>query len=254
MSERPLCCICLEDFTLPVAPPCGHVFCLSCIGDYWRVQELCVCPLCKTCYKTRPQLQILHTSSSECGEGECDAELVPLRPGMVPCDLCPSPRAAVKSCVTCLRSFCPLHLQPHYQDAELGRHLLVGVVKNLEGALCAVHGRRLERFCKTDQTCICAVCAQTDHRGHRSVTVKREAAKKKVQLLHKQTKLAQTMQERLKEMEELKATTEIPNKDVILEVEGELCELQKRLERIEQLLHTEQSLHFIQRVLLTAPL
>ncbi|KAK7910362.1 hypothetical protein WMY93_015046 [Mugilogobius chulae] len=253
MSQHSLCCICLENFSGPVTLPCGHVFCLSCIGDFWRLQGQCLCPLCKTCFQTRPQLQILE--SSECEQEESDKNLPPLRCGEVPCDLCSTPRPAVKSCVTCLSSYCPLHLQPHYQDAELGRHLLVNVVKNLEGPLCKAHGRRLERFCRTDQTCICALCAQSDHRGHHTISVKREAAKKKSQLLRKRTKVAQTMQDRRRRMEELlKLNTDILNKEQILELEEEVCELQTRQEQMDQLLQTEDSLHFIQRFLLTAPL
>ncbi|XP_072315087.1 E3 ubiquitin-protein ligase TRIM47-like [Eucyclogobius newberryi] len=253
MSER--CCICLENFTGPVPLPCGHVFCLSCIGDYWRVRGQSLCPLCKTCFETRPRLQILETSASGCEETDENPACgpAPLRSGEVPCDLCPSHRPAAKSCLACLTSYCAVHLRPHYQDAELARHPLVDVAKNLEGPMCGAHGRRLERFCRTDRTCICAMCARGDHRGHRTVSVQREAAKKKVQLLRKRTKLAQTTHDRLREMEALKATAAIQKKELILELEEELCELQSRQGQMDRLLQTEGAVHFIQRCLLTPP-
>uniref|UniRef100_A0AAV2KMC4 Uncharacterized protein n=1 Tax=Knipowitschia caucasica TaxID=637954 RepID=A0AAV2KMC4_KNICA len=253
MSNSPQCCICLEAWTRPVALPCGHLFCLSCIGDYWRIQGQCVCPLCKVFFKTRPQLQVLETSSSKCdGEENRDGGPVPLRSGEVPCDHCSS--AALRSCVSCLSSFCPLHLQPHYQDAELGRHRLVEVVRNLDGPLCKAHGRKLEQFCRTDQTCLCTMCATSEHRGHRVVTVKREAARKKAHLSRRRSRLAQTIQERLMQLKELRLNTDVQSKDVVVSLEEQLTEQQQRLEHMEQLLQTEDSLSFIQRFLLMAPL
>lgn len=257
MSDLPKCCICLEVFSRPTPLPCAHVFCLSCIGEYWRLQGQCVCPLCKTCFQTRPQLRVLEPDFCHGGDGDGYQvqNTAPLRSGEVPCDPCTVPRLALKSCVDCLASYCDLHLQPHYQDAELGRHLLVDVEKNLEGPLCKVHGKQLERFCRTDQSCICATCAQTDHRGHHTNTVKREAMRKKVQLKRRRSRLTQTLQERLRELEELKSTTEMENnKEVTMELEEETAELQRRQEELEQLLQMDDSLHFLQRFLLTAPL
>lgn len=253
MSDLPKCCICLEVFTRPAPLPCGHVFCLSCIGEFWRVQEQCLCPLCKACFETRPRLKVL--CDEEHGVESPVQSASPLRAGEVPCDLCPVPRLALRSCVECLASYCDFHLQPHYQDAELGRHLLVSVVKNLEGPVCKVHGRQLERFCRTDQTCICATCAQTDHRGHQVITVKKEAMRKKVQLKRKRTRLTQMLQERLRETEKLNVNCEMENnKELLMELEEESAELQRRLDQVEQLLQMDDSLHFLQRHLLTAPL
>lgn len=257
MSDSPKCCICLDVFSRPTPLPCGHVFCLSCIGEYWRVQGQCLCPLCKACFTTRPQLRVLETSFCDGEEGDgCQVQsAAPLRVGEVPCDFCTVPRLALRSCMECLASYCDFHLQPHYQDAELGRHLLVDVVKNLEGPVCKAHGRQLELFCRTDQTCICAVCAQTDHRGHHTITVKREAMRKKVQLKRKRARLAQMMQERLSEVEELKLTTERQNnKELMIELEEDTAELQRRQDQVDQLLQMDDSLHFLQRFLLTAPM
>lgn len=273
MSDGPKCCICLDDFTNPVSVPCGHCFCLSCIGEYWRVQGACQCPLCKACFSTRPQLRTLETDFSSCDGNVCaenqlqtrpdppqtpDQSPVPLRAGEVSCDLCPVQCPAVKSCVECLASYCEFHLRPHYQDPAFERHLLVNVVKNLAEPVCRLHGKQLQQFCRTDQTCICAMCARTDHRGHHVISIKREATKKKVQLKRRRTKLQQKIQERLCEVEKLESTTtgqtQSHSKELIKELVEDISELQTRNDELERLLQTEDSLHFLQRFLLTASL
>lgn len=47
--------------------------------------------------------------------------------------------------------------------------------------LCPVHLNGLEFFCRTDNTCICSLCAETaEHRGHNVIPAKREWHIKKV--------------------------------------------------------------------------
>ncbi|XP_029944253.1 E3 ubiquitin-protein ligase TRIM47-like [Salarias fasciatus] len=196
VSALPECCICLDEFTSPASLPCGHRFCLECIGEYWRIHEACQCPLCKAVFPIRPRLKTHSTAQPQ-------GPAAPLKAGEVPCDLCPSKRPAVKSCLVCLASYCGDHLEPHYQDEELGRHLLISVVKNLEDSVCSLHGKQLERFCRSDQTCVCAMCAQTEHRGHHIISIGNEAAKKKVRLKRRRMKLQRMIDERLTEVKKL---------------------------------------------------
>ena len=178
MSEPPHCCICLDEFSRPASLPCGHCFCLGCIGEYWRISKACQCPLCKAFFPSRPQLktdQALHAGALN-KEGD-----LPLKAGEVLCDFCPVKHRAVKSCVKCLASYCAAHLEPHYRSEELGRHLLISVVKNLEDSVCRLHGKQLNRFCRSDRTCICSMCAHTEHRGHHIISISKEATKKKVE-------------------------------------------------------------------------
>ncbi|KAL0970706.1 hypothetical protein UPYG_G00246030 [Umbra pygmaea] len=55
------CAICLEIFVNPASTPCGHSFCMACIGRYWDGAKVCQCPLCKETFKERPDLQINRT-------------------------------------------------------------------------------------------------------------------------------------------------------------------------------------------------
>nr|XP_046176397.1 zinc finger protein RFP-like [Oncorhynchus gorbuscha] len=55
------CSICLDIFINPASTPCGHSFCMACIGRHWDGAKLCQCPLCKETFKKRPDLQINRT-------------------------------------------------------------------------------------------------------------------------------------------------------------------------------------------------
>ncbi|XP_017162852.1 zinc-binding protein A33-like [Poecilia reticulata] len=250
MSTPADCCICRDEFTSPASLPCGHSFCLECIGEYWRISESCQCPLCMAVFPKRPQLKTERTES----------EAEPLKAGEVPCDVCPSRRAAVRSCLACLASYCSAHLEPHYQREDLGRHLLVSVAKNLEDSVCRLHGRKLEKFCRSDRTCICATCAKTEHRGHHVVSVNKEAAKNKTKLKRRRLKLQQEIQEKLSVAEDAERTAglhggELPaelwvqTRKLVKQLEEEISELQERNAELEQLLQTEDNLHFLQRFL-----
>ncbi|CAI5671865.1 unnamed protein product [Oreochromis niloticus] len=251
MSDPPNCCICLDEFTSPVSLPCGHVFCLGCIGEYWKINEACQCPLCKASFPTRPKLktdQTLRTVEASS----------PLKAGEVPCDSCSAKRPAVKSCLVCMASYCTTHLEAHYQNEELGRHLLVSVVKNLEDSVCKLHGKKLEKFCRSDRACICAMCAQTEHWSHNIISISREASKKKVSLKRRRKKLQQEVQDRLGEAEEIKLTVDLSGQSPKEEwqtnkereqLEEEIVELQRRNAELEQLLKIEDDLLFLQRSL-----
>lgn len=49
-----------------------------------------------------------------------------------------------------------------------------------DAPLCPEHQRVLEFFCRTDQTCGCAVCMEGEHHGHQVIPAKREWLIKKV--------------------------------------------------------------------------
>ncbi|XP_076119238.1 fibronectin-like isoform X1 [Alosa pseudoharengus] len=85
-------------------------------------------------------------------------------PGGVLCAVCP--KRAFKSCVTCMASFCEIHVRPHYTAPALQRHKLVEATEDLEQRLCPRHYRQLELYCKTDQTAICVLCMAVEHIGH----------------------------------------------------------------------------------------
>ncbi|KAM6949163.1 uncharacterized protein FYW47_015555 [Aplochiton taeniatus] len=252
-AEHGFFAISKSGFQHPVSIPCGHRFCLGCIGEYWRFHGACECPLCKVCFPVRPRLDIQH--SGNLGDGKSP----PLRAGEVACDVCPEKRQALRSCLVCLASYCEVHLQPHYQDTALGRHQLVSVAKNLEDSVCRLHGKKLDRFCRSDQTCVCYMCVQNEHRGHRVVAVSKEAKNKKVKLKRSTTRLQQMILEQQKKVDDMRhsvahteATGEKQNEaraqadKVIYHLEQEISELQRRSTELEQLSYNEDHLHLLQ--------
>ncbi|MGH0173767.1 UNVERIFIED_CONTAM: hypothetical protein FKN15_066291 [Acipenser sinensis] len=96
-------------------------------------------------------------------------------PGDVSCDFCTGRKfKAVKSCLTCLASYCETHVKPHYEGAAFKRHKLINAIGNLEQKLCAEHQKVLEVFCRTDQTCICWRCTDEEHKSHDTVSAEAE--------------------------------------------------------------------------------
>ncbi|MBN3285821.1 TRI29 protein, partial [Polyodon spathula] len=130
-------------------------------------------------------------------------------PGDVSCDFCTGRKfKAVKSCLTCLASYCETHVKLHYEGAAFKRHKLINATGNLEQKLCAEHQKVLEVFCRTDQTCICLLCADKEHRSHDTVSTETERTGKQKQLGETQREIQQRIQERLKEVKELKQAVE----------------------------------------------
>ncbi|MGH0147689.1 UNVERIFIED_CONTAM: hypothetical protein FKN15_011337 [Acipenser sinensis] len=203
-KEQFVCSVCLEILKEPVTVPCGHSFCTGCIKKVWDQAEGTAaaaaaataaagsysCPQCRALFFPRPVLgrntmlaevvEKLRKSPRGGGEG--------LKPGPaaagsggeeVPCDFCTGTHSkALKSCLVCLASYCETHLQPHLDKAALRRHRLIHPVRDFEGKLCESHQRVLEVFCRTDQTCICALCTSEEHASHTTVFAEKERTEK----------------------------------------------------------------------------
>ncbi|MGH0182315.1 UNVERIFIED_CONTAM: hypothetical protein FKN15_025078 [Acipenser sinensis] len=127
-------------------------------------------------------------------------------PGDVPCDFCTGRKfKAVNSCLTCLTSYCETHVKPHLEVAAFKRHTLIEAAGNLEQKICDEHQKVLEVFCRTDQTCICVLCIDKEHKSHDTVSAE---AGRQEKLGETQTQLELRIQERLRELEELKQAVE----------------------------------------------
>ncbi|XP_006750169.1 tripartite motif-containing protein 29-like [Leptonychotes weddellii] len=99
------------------------------------------------------------------------------------CDSCiGNKQKAVKSCLVCQASFCEPHLKPHLEGAAFRDHKLLEPIRDFEARKCPLHGKTMELFCQTDQTCICYLCMFQEHKNHSTVTV--EEAKAEKETLH----------------------------------------------------------------------
>ncbi|XP_058872392.1 E3 ubiquitin/ISG15 ligase TRIM25-like [Acipenser ruthenus] len=182
-KDRFNCSVCQEILKDPVIIPCGHSYCMGCIKNCWdQIDHAGVysCPQCRETFTPRPVL-CRNTMLAEVVEELEKTGLNPppaqsyAGPGDVPCDFCTGRKfRAVKSCLMCLASYCETHIKPHYEGAAFKRHKLINAIGNLEQKLCAEHQRVLEVFYETDQTCICLMCTDKEHKSHDTVSTETE--------------------------------------------------------------------------------
>ncbi|CAM4551993.1 unnamed protein product [Leuciscus chuanchicus] len=208
LAEELQCSICLDAFTDPVSTPCGHNFCKSCLNQCWDKSQTYNCPLCKENFRRRPDLKI-NTALREVvllikeKSGQSKSEVL--------CDICDDDikMKALKMCLVCQSSYCQTHLEPHQRVPKLKKHKLIDPVENLEDHICQKHDKPLELFCRDDQTCVCLLCAVTDHRNHNTVSIEEESEERKSQLMKMQTDVQQMIQDRMKRIQDLKSSAKL---------------------------------------------
>lgn len=208
-EEQLLCPICLEVFDHPVSTPCGHNFCMSCITTYWNETLLCQCPVCKDTFYVRPHLKvntfISELTSQFLSLPQARSSGGPEWPGgggggTVPCDVCADlQQEASRSCLNCLTSYCELHLEPHRRVSGLKKHTLVEPLVGLEDKVCRTHARLKTRFCKSDMSLLCDVCAGA-HDDHGVVSVPQAHKEMSVLLVKIRSRAQQLIQDRLQRL------------------------------------------------------
>ncbi|KAL7834313.1 hypothetical protein SRHO_G00285600 [Serrasalmus rhombeus] len=208
------CPVCLDLLKDPVSLPCGHSFCKVCINGYWDQDDqrgVYSCPQCRETFTPRPVLRrnnMLAEVVEKLKKTELRAAPPAPRdagPGDVECDFCTGRKLkAIKSCLTCLASFCETHLKPHSEVPGLKKHKLVKASSQLQEKICSQHDKMIEIYCRTDRSCICYLCTMEEHKGHDTVSAAIERTEKQNQLKEIQSKFQQRIQEKQKEQQELK--------------------------------------------------
>ncbi|KAJ8245167.1 hypothetical protein GJAV_G00274390 [Gymnothorax javanicus] len=208
------CPICLDLLKDPVTIPCGHSFCMRCIQGCWNQDDhtgVYSCPQCRETFTPRPVLRkntmlaevvekLKKTGLQAAPPAHCYA-----RPGDVVCDICTGrKRKAIKSCLECLASYCETHLELHNELHPGNSHNIINATGHLQDNICSQHKKLLEVYCRTDQQCICLLCVMDEHRGHDTVSAAAEKTEKQEQLGATQSKFQQRIQEREKELQDLR--------------------------------------------------
>ncbi|KAJ8377093.1 hypothetical protein SKAU_G00076730 [Synaphobranchus kaupii] len=88
--------------------------------------------------------------------------------------------------------------------AKQQKHNLIEATGNLQEKICSHHDKLLEFYCRTDQQCVCYLCTTDEHRGHDTVSAAAERSKKRKQLWATQSEFQQRIQEREKELQDLR--------------------------------------------------
>ncbi|KAJ8278220.1 hypothetical protein GJAV_G00085220 [Gymnothorax javanicus] len=208
------CPICLDLLKDPVTIPCGHSYCMGCIQGYWNQDDhtgVYSCPQCRQTFTPRPVLgkntmlaevveKLKKTGLQAAPPAHCYAG-----PGDVVCESCTGrKRKAVKSCLVCLASYCETHLKLHTELHPGNTHNIINATGHLQDNICSQHKKLLEVYCRTDQQCICLLCVMNEHRGHDTVSAAAERTEKQKQLGATQSKFQQRIQEREKELQDLR--------------------------------------------------
>ncbi|KAM4612118.1 E3 ubiquitin-protein ligase TRIM21-like [Polymixia lowei] len=288
LEQHLTCSICMEVFEKPVTTVCGHSFCESCLRRNILHNDQ-ACPLCKQHLRKTPEVSIVlrnlvqeFRKTTEKQAGECTGAA-----GEVACDVCTGRKfKAEKSCLVCLASYCPAHLEVHSATGRLKGHRLVEPVENLDERACLTHGLPLDLYSRDEQQCICALCVEE---GQEVVSTLKEWDMKKTKLDNVKTELQQEIRKReqkvkeittclkvckdqlesewweidavfvalviiveeaqkkaLQPLKERRETVEKEAKDLTDELEGEVSKLQKTISDLDDISVLEDHIHFLQ--------
>ncbi|XP_073671020.1 E3 ubiquitin/ISG15 ligase TRIM25-like isoform X2 [Paramisgurnus dabryanus] len=218
-QDQFICSICLDLLKDPVTIPCGHSYCMSCITNCWNQDDQkrnYSCPQCRQTFNTRPDLyknvvfaQMVEMLKKTKLQTDRSA-LSSAGPEDVECDVCTERKyKAVKSCLVCLESYCQTHFERHEDFHPSKRHKLTDATRRLQEMICSQHDKLIEVYCRTDQRCICYLCAMDEHKNHDTVSAAAERTEKQRLLEDKQRKLHQRIQEKEKKLQDLREAVKI---------------------------------------------
>ncbi|KAM7365416.1 hypothetical protein PAMP_016343 [Pampus punctatissimus] len=158
----------------------------------------------------------------------------------VPCDMCKGgQRAAIKSCLVCMSSYCEAHLKPHQTQKALKQHELIPPTGNLAEKICTQHKYLQEFFCRQCKVFVCWLCTSNQHKGHECVSTKAERLEKQKILSDIQAENQQRLKDRQQELKDMKKMMEMMKRSaerVHGDTEQVLLELQRSVERLQELL------------------
>ncbi|XP_062398974.1 E3 ubiquitin/ISG15 ligase TRIM25-like isoform X2 [Sardina pilchardus] len=256
-EESFICPICLDLLKDPAAIPCGHNFCMRCIHSCWDQEDtkrVYSCPLCQHTFHPRPVLYknpLIAEMVEKFRKTRIQAD-PPFDhyagPGDVECDICSGRKLkAVKSCLECVHSYCESHYKAHNELNPGRNHKVVDATGQLQERICAQHGKPLEIFCCTDQSCVCFLCLVNEHKGHNTESTSAGRKEKQTQLGQTQKRFQQRVQKRERELQELRKAVETLKRSAQTAVEGSertftemIRSLERRRSEVKELIRAQE--------------
>uniref|UniRef100_A0A672LW79 Tripartite motif-containing protein 16-like n=1 Tax=Sinocyclocheilus grahami TaxID=75366 RepID=A0A672LW79_SINGR len=235
-----LCAVCQDLLKDPVAIPCGHSYCKSCITDCWDQEDqmrVYSCPQCRQTFSPRPALarntmlvEVVEKLKKRKYSTDCYAGA-----GDVQCDVCTGRKyRAVKSCLVCQESYCQAHFERHEEFHSRKPHKVTEATGRLQEMICQKHKKILEVFCRTDQKCICVLCTMHEHKNHNIVSAAAQWTQKQKQLKKTKKTFQQRIQQREKDLKQLREAVKFNKRSAQTAVEDSeriFTELIRSIER-----------------------
>ncbi|KAM6893495.1 E3 ubiquitin/ISG15 ligase TRIM25 [Xenentodon cancila] len=263
-EEQFNCPVCLDLPNDPVTIPCGHSYCMACIKDFWTKDDpkgIYSCPQCRQTFCPKPSLSrntMLAEAVEQLRKGALKSEVrdsirsarggtssssrskAKVSSSAVLCDMCKDEqRAAMKSCLVCMSSYCEAHLKPHQTKKSLKQHELIPPTSNLAEKICTQHKYLQEFFCRQCKMFVCWLCTSNYHKDHECVSTRAERLERQKLLSEIQGDNQQRLKDREQELKDVKKLMEVTKQSsdkVQKDIENALMELQRSMERLQELL------------------
>ncbi|RXN23853.1 E3 ubiquitin ISG15 ligase TRIM25-like protein [Labeo rohita] len=174
----------------------------------------------------------------------------------VPCDRCTEPKAAVKTCLVCMASFCETHLKPHNMQEKLRSHELIAPTSDLSQKICPEHKYLQEFFCRSCQMYVCWLCTSNQHKGHESVSTQAERNEKQRSSETVQdeadtvlSELQESVQRMLEMLQDVMVSTAQEKlneaQDVVTKLEAEVKQLKKKDGELKEIINCQDNIYFL---------
>nr|XP_046244493.1 finTRIM family, member 86 [Scatophagus argus] len=182
-EETFVCSVCLDMLKDPATLPCGHSYCLACIQNHWDKRDSkgqYSCPQCRQVFSPRPSL----------AKSTVLAEIMEkLRTN------------SLKQSSSAPPSM-PLYLEV-LPDTGPQQGSMYPQLPTVEPRPCPQHNRPLDLFCHEDKECVCEVCYQHGHKGHRVLKPQEERMERQKELVQMQVEVQRRIQETEKKLQEI---------------------------------------------------
>ncbi|XP_042270762.1 finTRIM family, member 86 [Thunnus maccoyii] len=187
-EETFVCPVCLDTLKDPATLLCGHSYCLVCIQSHWDKEDSngqYSCPQCRQVFDPRPSL----AKSTVLAEA-----MEKLRTN----SLKQSPSTAVSSAPPSM----PVYLEV-LPDTGPRQGSMYPQLPAVAPRPCPHHNQPLDLFCQDDKECVCEVCCQNGHKGHRVAKPQEERRERQKELVQMQAEVQRRVQETEKKLKEL---------------------------------------------------